>query len=203
MRTFTACTLHNSGGSDEGTAFTLAAAFWVASHEMGKALSPKQLGHGSPSETFLSDWEKRYAAKCFTLKCFKMRQNNTKYLHYSGDHGHRKGQDSLVKGWSYASWNKHGERVIDFLCSDIDKCGHSSKEVVAGINKSFNCIQMLVPGVKCISSEGDAGGGGSVQSTFDDLIVANVLEDSSRFINCLLHGYSKALQGGGVWGGVW
>ena len=45
-------------------------------------------------------------------------------------------------------------------------------------------------------SEGDAGGGGSVQSTFDDLIVANVLEDSSRFINCLLHGYSKALQRG-------
>ena len=55
----TTCTLHNSGGSDESTTFTLATAFWVTSHEMGKALTPKQLGHESPSVPFFSNWEKR------------------------------------------------------------------------------------------------------------------------------------------------
>ena len=53
MRIITAFTLHNTGGSDEGTAFTLAAAFWVASIEMGKPLSPEQLGHGCPSESVI------------------------------------------------------------------------------------------------------------------------------------------------------
>ena len=79
-----------------------------------------------------------------------MRKNNIKYLHFFGDHGHRNGQDSLVKGWSYTSWNKNGERVIDFMCLDIDWCDHSSEEVVAGIEKSFCRIQMFVPGVKGI-----------------------------------------------------
>ena len=162
MRTITALTLHNSGGSDEGTAATLAAAFWVASIEIAKPLSSKQLGYGSPSESLLHSWEIRYAAKCFVYKCHRMRQQGVEYIHFSGDHGHRKGQDSLVKGWSYAAWDKNGNRFIDFLCSDIDQCGHSSKEVVVGIKIAFQRIKMLVPLVKCVSSEGNVGGGGSV-----------------------------------------
>ena len=138
----TAFTLHNSGGSDGGTLFTLAAAFWAASHEMSKTLTPKQLGRGSLSVPFLSNWERRYASECFTYKCFKMKKSSTKYLHFSGDHDHRNGQDGLVKGWSYASLNKNGERVIDFMCSDIYRWGHSSKEVITVIEKSFHRIQM-------------------------------------------------------------
>ena len=103
MRAITALTLHNSGGSDEGTAATLAAAFWVASIEMGKPLSSEQLGYGSPSESLLHSWEIQCAADCFVYKCNRMRQQGVEYVHFSGDHGHRKGQDSLVKGWSYAA----------------------------------------------------------------------------------------------------
>ena len=194
MRVITAFSLHNSGGSDEGTVTALAAAFWVISYEMGKALTPKQLGQGTPSESLLRKWESRYAADCFICKCHKMKKNGTKYLHYSGDHGHRKGQDSLVKGWSYASWDKNGKRVIDFLCSDIDKCGHTTEEVVLGVKKAFDRIKLLVPTVMCISSEGDAGGGGSVQSTFGGFIDKGILEDFARFINCLMHALSKCLQ---------
>ena len=108
-------------------------------------------------------------------KCHKMRQKRVKYVHFSGDHGHRQGQESLVKGWSFAAWDKDGNRFIDLLCSDINQCGHTTKSVVAGIKKSFYRIKMLVPGLMCISSEGDAGGGGSVQSTFDPLMIIDVL----------------------------
>ena len=171
----TALTLHNSGGSDEGTATTLAAAFWAASIEMGKPLSPKQLGCGSPSESLLHNWKIRYVAQCFVGKCHRMRQQGAQYVHFSGDHGHRKGQDSLVKGWSYAAWDKNGNHFVDFLCPDIDKCGHSAKEVVVGIKKVFQRIKMLVLLVKCVSSEGGAGEGGSVQSTFGPLRMTEVL----------------------------
>ena len=123
-----------------------------------------------------------------------MRQQGVQYVHFSGDHGRIKGQDSLVKGWSYAAWDKNGNRFVDFLCSDIDKCGHSAKEVVVGIKKSFQRIKMLVPLAKCVSSEGDAGGGGYVQSTFGPLRMAEVLVDWARYINCLMHALSKCLQ---------
>ena len=39
MCVITAPTLHNSGGSNEGTAAILAAAFWAASIEIGEPLS--------------------------------------------------------------------------------------------------------------------------------------------------------------------
>ena len=121
MRVITAFGLQNSGGSDEGAAAIVAATFMAASMEMGKPLTPTQLGRGSPSQWLLAEWEKRYAAECFVHRCHKMRQQRVKYLHFAGDHGHRQGQDSLVKGWSYAARNKHGERVIAFLCSDVGK----------------------------------------------------------------------------------
>ena len=73
-------------------------------------------------------------------------------------------------------------------------CGHTTECVVAGVKKSFDRIKMLVPEVKCISSEGDAGGGGSVQSMFCPLISNGVLEEFSRFINCLMHALIKCLQ---------
>ena len=84
--------------------------------------------------------------------------------------------------------------MVDFLCSDIDKCGHTTAAVVQGTSIAFERIKMLVPGVMCISSEGDAGGGGSVQSTFEDFVKEGTLEAFSRFINCLMHALSKCLQ---------
>ena len=98
MRIITAFTLQNSGRSDKGTVATLAAAFWVASIEMGKPLSPEQLGCGCPSMTLLHDWEIRYAAECFAFKCHRMREQGVEYIHFAGDHGHRQQQDTLVKG---------------------------------------------------------------------------------------------------------
>ena len=78
MCVITAPTLHNSGGSDEGTAATLTAAFWAASIQMGKLLSPKQLGCRSPSESHLHTWEKRYATQFFVGKYHRMRQQSQK-----------------------------------------------------------------------------------------------------------------------------
>ena len=74
MRIITAFALQNSGGSDEGTAATLAAAFWVASIEMGKPLTPEQLGYGCPCESFLRKWEIKHASECFECKCHRMVQ---------------------------------------------------------------------------------------------------------------------------------
>ena len=84
--------------------------------------------------------------------------------------------------------------MVNFLCSDIDKCGHTAVEVIQGVGIAFERIKRLVPGVMCISSEGDAGGGGSVQSTFDDFIKEGTLEAFARFINCLMHALTKCLQ---------
>ena len=44
----------------------------------------------------------------------------------------------MAKGWSYAAWDKDGNHFIDFLCSDIDRCGHTTESAVAGVKKSFD-----------------------------------------------------------------
>ena len=92
-----------------------------------------------------------------------------------------------MKGWSYAERNKDCKCVISFVRSDIDKCGHLSENVIIGVKKSFERIQRLVPGIVCISSEGDAGGGESVQSTFAGFKETGILVPSSRYINRLMH----------------
>ena len=48
MRVITAFGLQNAGGSDEGIAAIVAETFMAASIEMGKPLTSKQLGYGSP-----------------------------------------------------------------------------------------------------------------------------------------------------------
>ena len=52
MHVITALTLHNSGGSDNGTAATLVAAFWAASIEMGNPLPPSSLDVGPQVSLF-------------------------------------------------------------------------------------------------------------------------------------------------------
>ena len=111
----TAFLMHNCGGLDEGSAAGIAAAFWVINHELGLSLTSKDIGHATPSESLLYDWEKQYAAELFITKCYQMRISGTTCLHSACDHGHRGDQDSLVKGWSYAARNKSGDRTIEFL----------------------------------------------------------------------------------------
>ena len=123
-----------------------------------------------------------------------MKVSGTTCLHLACDHGHRADQDSLVKGWSYAARNKSGDRVINFLYSDIDQAGHSSEQAVDALETSFKRIKLLVPDVKLISSEGDAGGGGAVQCTHKGLAQKQVMDAWARFINCLLHALSKCLE---------
>ena len=99
-----------------------------------------------------------------------------KHIHYASDHGHRQGQDSLVKGWSYAAFDKDGNHFVDFLCTDIDQCDRSTGEVVVGNKKTFGRIKMLVLEAMCVSSESDAGDIGSVQALFDLLASKDVFE---------------------------
>jgi hypothetical protein len=84
MCTLIAFGLHNSGRSDKGMATAIAAAFWVASCKE-KTLTPEELGRRSSGKHLLCQWEKRYAAECFVLKCFKMKQNGTEDLHSTGN----------------------------------------------------------------------------------------------------------------------
>ena len=56
------------------------------------------------------------------------------------------------------------------MCSDVNKAGHTTIEAVAALAKSFLGIQRLVPGIKLISLEGDAGGGGAVQKVYKGLV---------------------------------
>ena len=53
-----------------------------------------------------------------------MVQQGVKYIHFVGDHGHRQGHDSLVKGWSYAAWDKGAIILLISYVSDINRCGH-------------------------------------------------------------------------------
>ena len=89
----------------------------------------------------------------------------------------------MVKGWSHTSFDKEGKPAIHFQCSDIDKAGHTTANAAAAMKKSFDQIALLVPGIKLASLEGDAGGGGSVQSTYKALVDQKVMEKSTRFIN--------------------
>ena len=63
------------------------------------------------------------------------------------------------------SKQKDGQRKI-ILCSDIDQCGHTTIKVVADINKSFERMYRLVPGLRLILLEDDAVREGSVQGAF-------------------------------------
>ena len=94
----TAFSQHNCGGSDAGTAAIIAATLWAVHDEMGIQLTSETLGRATPSESLLREWEHQYAAELFITWCHEMKACGTKYLHAACDHGHRNGQDSLVKG---------------------------------------------------------------------------------------------------------
>ena len=53
-----------------------------------------------------------------------------------------------------------------------------------------------MPSIKLVSAEGDAGGGGAVQLTYNGLTKKQVMDEWARFINCLLHALSKCLENG-------
>lgn len=194
MQMITACLMHNNGGSDEGGVMALAAAFWVIHHEIKLDVTPEGIAHGTPSAALLAESEKRLAAMCRLLHCYRMKKRSVKHLHVATDHGNKDGMDGLIKGFSYGWIDSDNVKRIVFFIWDIDACGHQSLQVVAGIERAVNDIKKLVPGVQLDTYEGDNGGGGGCTPVEPLLLEKGVLSLHGRTINCFMHGMSKMIE---------
>ena len=60
------------------------------------------------------------------------------------DHGHRKGQDHLVKLINWAGYDHNGKPTIKFACLDCDSGGHSIDDAAAAVKKSVDFFLSVV-----------------------------------------------------------
>ena len=196
MRLIIAATTHISKGSDEGVEMLIAAVFKVVCIEMNVSVSGLQLAHGTPSAAHLRSWRIRLSAEMLMLACDEINQRGVTHGHLASDHGERGNQQAFVKGVSYGYIDENGEYKIKTITYDMDKCGHTKKEVVAGLKTLVDKIIKLCPNLVFISIEGDNGGGGGVEAVFEPLKKAGVLHKDSRYIICIMHAYNKCIETG-------
>ena len=76
----------------------------------------------------------------------------------------------------------------------MDKCGHTTNNVVAAVERSFTKVKKIHTEAKILAIEGDNGGGGAVSKTHHGLVQAGVMEASTRYINCLVHALNKCIE---------
>ena len=115
------------------------------------------------------------------------------------DHGHRKGQDHLVKLLSFPVKKDDGSRTINFLCLNIDSAGHSALEashaIASDVNFFLEALSEYVGHKVCLSViTGDAGGGALVQNLHPALQDIGIMDESSKRLSCDMHNLNKALE---------
>ena len=131
---FTAMNSFGYGCSDEGTRFimggTLAALF---EHVGMPGIDETQISNAVPCATTLKNWEIDVATDCLFGLCWEMKKAGVTQLGITTDHGHRKGQDHLVKLLSFPNLTSTGEYTIDFLCLNVDSAGHTTEEASSAV----------------------------------------------------------------------
>jgi hypothetical protein len=69
--------------------------------EVGMEITEKQISNVVPSRNTLREWEIDLATDCIFGLCWELKQAKVQQLGITTDHGHRKGQDHLVKLLSF------------------------------------------------------------------------------------------------------
>ena len=207
QRVFTALNTFGYGCSDEGSASiisgTLAALFKILKIE----ISGDQIANAVPSRRTIGRMEIRLAAECLFGLLWEMKEAGVTDVGITTDHGHRKGQDHLVKLLSFPVKKDDGNLSINFLCLNIDSAGHSTAEASDAISKDMKWFldllsEFMGKDVKLSVITGDAGGGAAVQHLHPALQDIGIMDAVSKRLSCDLHNLNKALEIGCVdtWG---
>jgi hypothetical protein len=187
------------GCSDEGTLFTMGGTLSGLFNEVGMKINAEQIFRTLPSRSTLGNWEADVATDCLFALCWQLKEAGVKQLGITTDHGHRKGQDHLVKLLSFPTLTSTGEHTIDFLCLNVDSAGHTTEEASSAISTDVEELleilrQFLGPDVKLLVITGDAGGGASVQNLHPALITKGTMDTKRKRLLCDMHNLNKALE---------
>ena len=197
---FTSFSSFGYGCSDEATIFIMAGTLLAVFGQVGIDISGDQIGKTLPSRATLANWEAATAVDCLFGECGEMKDAGVTHLGITTDHGHRKGQDHLVKLLSYPSKKDNGSLTISHLCLNVDSAGHSAEEASDAIAKSVSFYTDILKGlnggkeVKLSVITGDSGGGASVQQLHPKLINNKTMCKYSKRLACDLHNMNKALE---------
>ena len=166
--------------------------------EVGMEITEKQISNVVPSRNTLREWEIDLATDCIFGLCWELKQAKVQQLGITTDHGHRKGQDHLVKLLSFPRRTSDDNYTIDFLCLNVDSAGHSteeaSKAILEDVSAFLDILCNFVHDVKLSVITGDAGGGASVQQLHPALKAKGIMDKYSKRLSCDMHNLNKALE---------
>ena len=92
--------------------------------QVGIEIDGEQIAKTLPSRSTLSNWEIDTAVNCLFRECSNMTDAGVTSLGITTDHGHRKGQDHLVKLLNYPIKKEDGSSTIGPLCLNNDSARH-------------------------------------------------------------------------------
>lgn len=198
-RLFTAMNSFGYGCSDEGTRFIMGGTLSGLFGEVGLKINEEQISNVVPSGDTLKNWEIELATDCLFGLCWEMKNAKVEQLGITTDHGHRKGQDHLVKLLSFPNLTSDGDYTIDFMCLNIDSAGHTTEEASNAIADDVSALLMILSeflgdDVKLSVITGDAGGGASVQQLHPALQKKGQMDEWSKKLSCDMHNLNKALE---------
>lgn len=199
QRIFSAMNTYGYGCSDDGTVSIIAGTVATVLKMMKFKVDNGKVGNFCPSPATLARMEIRLAVECLIAEFWDMKQAGVTDLGITTDHGHRKGQDHLVKLLSFPVKKDDGSLTVNFLCLNIDSAGHSALEASHAISHEVQFIldalsRYVGHNVNLSVITGDAGGGASVQNLHPALQDRGVMDNSSKRLSCDLHNLNKALE---------
>jgi hypothetical protein len=200
LRIFVAGSITGYGCSEEAAIMMMGCTFKLLIHMMGiMDITNKMVAYALPSRATLATSEHRLAADCVIVSRQKIKNDGAKKIRIMSDHGHRSGQDHLVK---IALWSGYDSRTrsktIKRRTINIDSGSHTAKGCANTIKKSINVyLGGISDDIKVYSATGDAGGGGATQHIHPKLIANGTMASDSKRANCALHGMNKAIERAG------
>ncbi len=183
--------LFGYGCSDEATIFIMGGTLKAYFDDVGIDISTTQIANSLPARSTLGSWEIDTAADCLFGLCWGMRETGLSQLALTTDHGHRKGQDHLVKLLSFPERTSTGELSIGNFCLDVDSGGHTTVGAADAITLSvtpfLTILNRFLGDVKLSVITGDAGGGASVQNLHPALKTRKLMDSHSKRLSCDMH----------------
>ena len=198
-RIFTAMSTFGYGCSDEGTRFLMGGTLSALFDEVGLKFEKEEVSNVVPSGDTLKNWEINLATDCLFGLCWELKEANVTQLGITTDHGHRKGQDHLVKLLSFPSITSTEDLTIEFMCLNVDSAGHKTEEAASAISDDVSALLEILrtfvgEDVKLSVITGDAGGGAAVQLLHPELQKKGTMDEWSKKLSCDLHNLNKALE---------
>ena len=137
-----------------------------------------------------------------------MQADLAKWIAILCDHGKRNGIEHYIKLLVWGGWKsnslmglpdgKEDERVVKFVCADVDKSGKDARGAADAIKKSieaFECAGLV--GKHAVEKEHlctDSGGGAGLSNLEPKLKENGTMPEHGRGSNCQYHGQNKPYE---------